>query len=88
MLQVRADSHSRLVQLSEQLDLSDDLITPAQAYAALSKDFPQAPILKRALADLKPRLAAVSHCEGLGAVIPTETFRQHLDELLRSGIVS
>lgn len=75
---IKADK-CRLVRLAEAMKLDDELLTPAQAYAATKAKVSNPSMLKTILDRLKVSLAAISDCEGFGAIIPTVLFYQHLD---------
>ncbi|KAH9825521.1 basic region leucin zipper [Teratosphaeria destructans] len=73
----------RLVELSAHLDLDDDQITPAQAYAAVRREVPCARDLRPVLEALRRPLALEVRCLGLGSVVPAQRFSEALDEVLR-----
>ncbi|KAK5121809.1 hypothetical protein LTR85_004684 [Meristemomyces frigidus] len=74
----------KLVELSEQLQLDDELMTPAQAYAMIRKELPSDDLLVPVLDMLKLPLASIVECLGFGAVMPSAKFYQHLDETLQT----
>ncbi|KAK4892951.1 hypothetical protein LTR27_008679 [Elasticomyces elasticus] len=68
----------KLVQLSQQLDLDDEQLTPAMAYAAIKQELPSNEFLKPVLEALKIPLANLVQCSGLGAWMPATDFFQCL----------
>lgn len=80
----RANVHCRLVELSEQLPLDDEQMTPAQAYAAVRREVPKNNMLRPVLNALKAPLASLVECLGLGSVLPANAFYQHLDVVLQN----
>lgn len=72
----------RLVELSEQLPLDDQQLTPAQAYAAIRQEISNDEMLRPVLEALKVPLAGIVQCLGFGAVMPTPMFYMHLDSAL------
>lgn len=72
----------RLVELSEQLELDDELMTPAQAYAMVRMELPSDDLLRPVLGKLKVRLASIVQCSGFGTVMPSVKFYQHFDDVL------
>ncbi|KAK3691302.1 hypothetical protein LTR37_018708 [Vermiconidia calcicola] len=57
----------KLVELSEMLDLDDELMTPAQAYSAIRETIPNQRYLRPSLELLKKPLASLVQCHGFGA---------------------
>ncbi|KAK6441045.1 hypothetical protein LTR95_002726 [Oleoguttula sp. CCFEE 5521] len=74
----------KLVALSEKLELDDEILTPAQAYAAVRRALPSGRALQPVLERLKGRLAKVVECCGLGTVVKTEVFEEHLSSVLKT----
>lgn len=74
----------RLVQLSEELALDDDQLTPAQAYSAIRECVPSDDHLRPTLEALKVPLAPFVQCSGFGAWMPADTFWQHFDGTVQS----
>ncbi|OQO05641.1 hypothetical protein B0A48_09733 [Cryoendolithus antarcticus] len=74
----------KLVALSEKLALDDEILTPAQAYAAVRRALPSGTSLQPVLERLKELLAKVVECCGLGTVMKTEVFQEHLSSVLKT----
>ncbi|KXL46223.1 MAG: hypothetical protein FE78DRAFT_31082 [Acidomyces sp. 'richmondensis'] len=72
----------KLVELSEQLQLDDQQLTPSQAYAAIRQEISSDEMLRPVLEALKVPLAGIVQCLGFGAVMETPLFYMHLDSVL------
>ncbi|KAK5107637.1 hypothetical protein LTR62_000972 [Meristemomyces frigidus] len=66
----------KLVHLSSQLELDDEQVTPAMAYATIKRELPEGTALKSVLDAMKVPLSKVVKCSGFGAWMPIETFQQ------------
>ena len=75
---------TRLVVMSEQLPIDDSEMTPAQAYSAIRESVPDAAYVKPVMERLRVLLAPHMTCFGFGAVMPTVTFWEHLDAVLKT----
>jgi hypothetical protein len=73
-----------LIELSQQLQLDDEQMTPAQVYAAVREEVPTDDLLQPVLQSLKVPLASMVQCLGFGAVLPADMFYQHLDGVLQT----
>jgi hypothetical protein len=70
------------VELSEQLQLDDEQLTPAMAYSVVRQEVPGDAALQPILRALKVPLASIAQCSGFGAWMPADMFYQHLDGAL------
>jgi hypothetical protein len=70
------------VELSEQLQLDDEQLTPAMAYSVVRQESPSDAALQPLLRALKVPLASMVQCSGFGAWMPADMFYQHLDGAL------
>jgi len=70
--------------LSEQLELDDESMTPAQAYAAVRRAVLTDEMLRPILQALIVPLASVVECQGLGSVLPAGVFWEQLNQTLEA----
>lgn len=75
---------SRLVAFSEQLQLNDEQVTPAQAYSTIRQEVPSEAFLVPVLEALKVPLGSLVQCSGFGAYMTAEMFYRHFDGALQS----
>ncbi|KAK5136312.1 hypothetical protein LTR08_003685 [Meristemomyces frigidus] len=73
----------KLVELSDDLPIDDELMTPAQAYSMIRMEIPSDD-LRPVLDGLKITLASLVRCSGLGAVMPSNLFFEHLNGMLQT----
>nr|POE63248.1 dehydrogenase azaj [Quercus suber] len=76
----------KLVELSGRLDLSEDQLTPAQAYAMIRGKVPRQDMLKPVLDALMVSLAKYATCCGFGTVLPVKIFWQQLHTVLSKSV--